>query len=156
MRGFTLLELLLAIVIIGVLAAIATPNLLPLINRVRGTEVIQVLSAALQAQQEYFYGQGEFADKWEILGVEISGDSQYIYKILPEVDRDKSAIEGRPKSEELKGYLAGIETVHSRKGLVFKWVICEAKKPGFKPLQEAALKFKKKKIICDSQFKKIE
>lgn len=52
-KGFTLVELLIAVVIVGLLVAVALPNFLNNTNRSRLTEATQALSAINNGQSEY-------------------------------------------------------------------------------------------------------
>lgn len=54
-RGFTLLELLVVVIILGVLGAMTLPNLFSQIGKAREAEAKQILSAIGQAQQSYFF-----------------------------------------------------------------------------------------------------
>lgn len=61
-RGFTLLELLVAIAIVGVLAAIALPTYLNQLKRARESEARVTLGAIVRAQQAYRLEQASYAD----------------------------------------------------------------------------------------------
>ncbi|MBC8122998.1 MAG: prepilin-type N-terminal cleavage/methylation domain-containing protein, partial [Gemmatimonadaceae bacterium] len=51
-QGFSLLELLVAVVIVGILSAIALPNFLGQTNKARTTEATAVLAAIASGQEE--------------------------------------------------------------------------------------------------------
>jgi len=59
-KGFTLLELLIVIVILGVLAAVALPNLLGQTQKARSTEATAVLDSMRTGQQTYWNSEGSF------------------------------------------------------------------------------------------------
>ena len=50
-RGFTLIELMVALFIVGVIAAIATPNFLGLLNRIRVNSALEELLGAIRESQ---------------------------------------------------------------------------------------------------------
>lgn len=54
-RGFTLIELLVVVVIIGILAAVAAPNLIGQTDKARTTEATAALSSISTGQEEYSF-----------------------------------------------------------------------------------------------------
>ena len=55
LRAFSLPELLVVLVIIGILVLIALPNLMPLISRAKATEAQQQLTFLHSLEQSHFY-----------------------------------------------------------------------------------------------------
>lgn len=80
-RGFTLIELMVAIVILSILAAMAWPNVQDMLQRDRlNTQVMKVKSAlrearSLSVQKGVYYGDAE--ETTPITGTTISGDRLY-------------------------------------------------------------------------------
>lgn len=155
MKGFTLIELIIVLVIVGILAIIAYPNFINFIEQARGTEAEQALRAGLQAQEARHMELGRFANGWEQLGVGIESE-RYEYKALASEPASSAMLRAIPKSKQITGYVAGIEVVITkRSGQEYKTAICEAKKPGIEPIKEAEVKFRKRRVVCDNKFKKV-
>jgi len=69
--GFTLIEVITTIVIVGVLASLALPRFGGAIERMRATEGVQILTALLGAQRAYEIETGAYATALADLDVEI-------------------------------------------------------------------------------------
>ncbi len=71
-RGFTLVELAVVIIIIGVLAAFAVPRFLDSVERSKAAEAFNYLSAVRAAQERYQVQQGTYADAVGDLDIQLS------------------------------------------------------------------------------------
>ena len=61
-KGFTLVELAVVIVIIGVLAAFGVPRFLKSVERTKASEAFAYLAAVRSAQERYIAKEGKYAD----------------------------------------------------------------------------------------------
>lgn len=135
-RGFTLLELLITVIIIGILAAIAIPSLVGQVARSRETEAMTTLGAINRAQLAYRYEYGTFALIGETVGRTVIQPSQleipitskyYAYRDIPlpgtdEVRAKYGAVALTEYTDSLKNYTAGIRYITNTN--TFNTVVC--------------------------------
>lgn len=70
LKAFTLSELLVVLVIIGILVLLALPSLMPLISRARGIEAKQQLKYLQSLERTYFFEYSRYSDDFIALGFE--------------------------------------------------------------------------------------
>ena len=70
LKAFSLPELLVFLVIIGILVLLALPNLMPLISRAKATEAQQQLTFLHSLEHRYFYTYSRYSDDLMELGFE--------------------------------------------------------------------------------------
>ncbi|MDR2129770.1 MAG: prepilin-type N-terminal cleavage/methylation domain-containing protein [Odoribacteraceae bacterium] len=84
-KAFTLPELLIVLVIIGILVLIALPNLMPLISKTKATEAQLQLNHLYTLEKNYFYLHSKYTDDTGQLGFEhemlVSDGGNANYKI---------------------------------------------------------------------------
>ncbi|MCB2196738.1 MAG: prepilin-type N-terminal cleavage/methylation domain-containing protein [Bacteroidetes bacterium] len=87
-KAFTLTELLVVLIIIGILVLLAVPNLMPLISRARSTEAKLQLDFVHQLEKSYFYMYSRYSDDFEEIGYEHEklvsegGTANYVIEIV--------------------------------------------------------------------------
>lgn len=69
-KAYSLTELLIVLVIIGILVLLALPRLMPLISRTRSVEAKQMLGHLHALQKTYFYERSRFSDNLTEVGFE--------------------------------------------------------------------------------------
>ena len=74
-KGFTLLELLVVVLIIGILAAIALPQYKLTVEKARMTEAVTILKSIAEANDRFYMINGRYANAYEMekLDIEIPG-----------------------------------------------------------------------------------
>lgn len=91
-RAFSLPELLVVIVIIGILVLIALPNLMPLISRAKSVEAQQQLIFLHSLENTYFYTYSKYSSSLEEIGFEQQalitngGNANYLIEIVEATD----------------------------------------------------------------------
>lgn len=87
-RAFSLPELLVVLVIIGILVLVALPNLMPLISRAKTVEAQQQLAYLHSLEKSYFYTYSKYSSSLDEIGFEQSvlvsdgGQANYIIEIV--------------------------------------------------------------------------
>jgi type IV pilus assembly protein PilA len=135
-KGFTLVELLVVIIIIGILAAIALPNFLNQGAKAKQTEAKQNIGMTNRVQTVYRSENNAFATSFDLLATgTLSGaagaasTTNYSY-ILSGATENASLI-ATARDAALKGYVGGSSRYTNASSLsVISSVVCEAITPG--------------------------
>ena len=143
-KGFTLVELLVVIIIIGILTAIALPNFLNQTAKGKQTEAKQNINLINKTQNAYRLENSSFATSFDVLAVgSLSGvagtanTSIYTYTLVGTTDT--ATITAAPTDAALKGYGGGgVRTNNGANQSVIGFVACESKVPGVLPVPNVA------------------
>lgn len=131
-KGFTLIELLVVVTIIGILTAIAVPNLLGQAAKAKQTEAKTTIGSINRAQIAYRTEGKGFAKDMDSLGLGLPASTpNYGYEMSVTSDGSGATATATPKDASLKGYSGGaVMFTNKANNSAIASVMCEVNRPG--------------------------
>ncbi|MCI5601851.1 MAG: prepilin-type N-terminal cleavage/methylation domain-containing protein, partial [Hallerella sp.] len=78
-KGFTLIELMVVVVIIGILAAVAVPKLFGMIAKSKASEVGPAAGTYVKLQDAYISETSDSIGNWKAIGYQMNNSSVFTY-----------------------------------------------------------------------------
>jgi type IV pilus assembly protein PilA len=135
-KGFTLIELLVVVVIVGVLAAVALPNLLGQVGKARETEGKNGVGSINRTQQAYHFEKQTFSPSIVDADLEVENDLGVIVKsdyydfavtaAKSATDSSVATTAKDPSKDGVRNYSGGVNFATGQ----YTTVICQADKVG--------------------------
>ncbi len=108
-KGFTLIELMIVVAIIGILAAIAIPNFLNYQCKAKQSEAKQSLGTIAKDEVAYNAEHDTYTDNLDSLGFAMTGSERYSYDF--DGTPDETSFTARASAEDLKSENDDIWTI---------------------------------------------
>ena len=87
-RGFTLIELMVVVIIVGILAAVAVPLYRTNVRKAKATEGAALLGAVRTAERVYYAEHNEYTSDKSVLGVNTEGNKYFTDYTINSADED--------------------------------------------------------------------
>ncbi|NDC79489.1 MAG: prepilin-type N-terminal cleavage/methylation domain-containing protein, partial [Chitinophagia bacterium] len=135
-KGFTLVELMIVVAIIGILAAIAIPNFIKFQARSKQSEAKTNLKALFQAEKSYFAERDTYSNDMQTIGFIPERGNRYMYRLGSGTAQTRSAAamgtEANPTGIQVDTYrIPGLAT--SRRGTLL--AVYDARRASSRDLQ---------------------
>ncbi|MEL0640883.1 type IV pilin protein [Pseudoalteromonas aliena] len=102
--GFTLIELMITVAIVGILASIALPNYSEYVKRALRAEAAAALLDAANKEEQYFVDNREYTESFDNLGLQSQTENgEFELSIKVESDDNTFTITARPVAGAVKG-----------------------------------------------------
>ena len=101
--GFTLIELMIAVAIVGIIAAVVVPNYTEYVKRASRAEAAAALLDTANKQEQFFVDNREYTETFADLGLQDKTENGHFELSIDVVDGNAFTIKAKPIAGAVKG-----------------------------------------------------